>query len=153
MFRLATLRCLVALAFILIGGAVAAQGGSRAEPFAARLATVPISPAERNTVTGRGAATAELVGRSLRVRGTFAGLQGSATTSALHLGAVTGVRGPAIAALEATQGTSGEISGTVELSASQVDALRGGRIYIQVHSEAAPEGNLWGWLLATGRRR
>jgi hypothetical protein len=25
--------------------------------------------------------------------------------------------------------------------------LRQGRMYLQLHSESAPDGNLWGWLL------
>jgi hypothetical protein len=29
-----------------------------------------------------------------------------------------------------------------------VEALKAGRFYIQLHSERAPDGNLWGWLLA-----
>jgi hypothetical protein len=152
MDRLNTLQCLTALALVLIASTAAAQGGQRADQFTVRLTMVPISPAERSTVTGGGAATARLVGRSLRVQGTFSGLQGQATTGALHLGPVTAVRGGAIAALEVTPSSSGEITGDVELSADQVEALREGRIYIQVHSEAAPEGNLWGWLLPTARR-
>ena len=43
---------------------------------------------------------------------------------------------------------SGTISGSANLTAEQVDNLRKGRLYIQVHSEkgVAPDGsNLWGW--------
>ena len=42
------------------------------------------------------------------------------------------------------------LSGSVDLTVAQVDALRQGKLYIQVHSEkgVAPDGsNLWGWLL------
>jgi hypothetical protein len=35
----------------------------------------------------------------------------------------------------------------VELSSRQANALRAGQLYIQIDSESAPEGNLWGWLL------
>jgi hypothetical protein len=31
--------------------------------------------------------------------------------------------------------------------------VTGGRFYIQLHSEKAPEGNLWGWLLREETRR
>jgi hypothetical protein len=39
------------------------------------------------------------------------------------------------------------VSGVVELSRAEAQALRDGRIYLQIDSEPAPEGNLWGWLL------
>jgi hypothetical protein len=42
---------------------------------------------------------------------------------------------------------SGEISGTMQLTADQVTELTAGKLYVQLHSEKAPEGNLWGWLL------
>jgi hypothetical protein len=138
---------------ILLAGGVAAQSGQRANQFAARITTVPISPAERSTVTGSGSATGRLLGRTLRVAGTFAGLQGPATTGALRQGPVTGVRGPAIATLDVTPAQDGQIRGEVELSSTQIEALREGRIYVQVDSATAPEGNLWGWLLVPERRR
>ena len=42
---------------------------------------------------------------------------------------------------------SGAINGTVELTPGQVEALKKGRFYIQVHSEGMPSGQLAGWLL------
>lgn len=153
MNRVNLLRGIIALVSIVVVGLASAQSGQRDSQFTARITPVPISPAERNTVTGSGAATASLAGRTLRVQGMFAGLQGPATVGALHLSPVTGVRGPAFAALDVTPAAGGEISGTVELAADQVEALREGRIYIQVHSTTAPDGNLWGWLLSAQRRR
>ena len=50
--------------------------------------------------------------------------------------------------LAATSGTSGTITGSIELTKAQVDDLAAGRLYIQLHSEKAPDGNLWGWLFA-----
>ena len=35
----------------------------------------------------------------------------------------------------------------MELSPVQIADLEKGRLYIQLHSEKAPDGNLWGWLL------
>jgi CHRD domain len=146
-------RRLGALALIVIASGVAAQSGSRATEFTARITRVPISPAERNTITGSGSATAELAGRTLHVAGSFTGLQGPATVATLREGPVMGVRGPSIATLDVTAAQDGRINGNVELTADQVDALREGRIYIQLDSAPAPDGNLWGWLLAPERRR
>ena len=43
-------------------------------------------------------------------------------------------------------------SGTVELTKAQADDLAAGRLYIQIHSQKAPDGNLWGWLLAPEKK-
>ena len=41
----------------------------------------------------------------------------------------------------------GSFFGSFDLSADQVESLRQGKFYVQIDSEKAPEGNLWGWLL------
>ena len=33
------------------------------------------------------------------------------------------------------------------LTPDQIADLRAGRLYVQIQSERAPDGNLWGWLL------
>ena len=33
------------------------------------------------------------------------------------------------------------------LTAEQIESLKKGRFYVQLSSEKAPDGNLWGWLL------
>ncbi len=38
-------------------------------------------------------------------------------------------------------------TGSLDLTPEQVQALHVGQLYIQISSEKAPEGNLWGWLL------
>ncbi|MGW8370292.1 MAG: CHRD domain-containing protein, partial [Gammaproteobacteria bacterium] len=64
------------------------------------------------------------------------------------LGIAVGARGPSIHSLEFTGARDGKLSGSVRLDAEQVVALRAGRLYIQIDSESAPDGNLWGWLLS-----
>jgi hypothetical protein len=49
--------------------------------------------------------------------------------------------------LTVSKGTNGTISGSLELTPRQVEALEKSSLYIQLHSEKAPDGNLWGWLL------
>ena len=61
-----------------------------------------------------------------------------------------GARGSAIADLTITKAASGMISGSINLTPEQVESLRQGKLYVQVHSEkgVAPDGsNLWGWFL------
>jgi hypothetical protein len=49
--------------------------------------------------------------------------------------------------LTVTKAMSGSISGSVDLTPAEAEALRKGMIYVQIHSEGAPDGNLRGWLL------
>ncbi len=115
--------------------------------YRARLSPVPIDVAMQSTVAGSGSVIATLTGTTLTLNGTYKDLKTAATVVRLHRGPRIAMRGPAIAELKATGGTSGTISGTVELTKDQADDLANGRLYIQLHSEKAPEGNLWGWLL------
>jgi hypothetical protein len=132
-----------------LGAAMAAPapdqpaGGST---FRARLSVVPIDLTMRNVIDGQGTVTAALEGRRLTCTGTFKGLITPATVVRLHRSPNRGLRGPAIADLKAESATSGAISGSAELSSEQVEDLRRGRLYVQLHSEKAPDGNLWGWL-------
>ena len=121
---------------------VAGQGSTN---FEARLSTVPIMVANQDTVSGQGAASATLNGNRLTVSGKFGGLRSPATVARVHL-APRGTRGQAIADLNVSRGTSGTLDGAVELTSQQVQALNKSALYIQIHSEKAPEGNLWGWL-------
>jgi hypothetical protein len=120
--------------------------GQTARTFVARLSTVPITVAMQETVAGRGAVTAVLAGSRLTIEGTFEGLRSPATVARVHL-APRALRGPAIADLTVSTGTTGTIKGAVDLTDRQRAALEKSSIYIQIHSEKAPEGNLWGWLL------
>jgi hypothetical protein len=136
---------LLAVGWLAHGGLAMAQG---AEKFTARLAWVPTAGADR--VSGRGTASATLAGRALTITGSFEGLGGPATVARVHEGIAKGARGRAVSDLTINKATSGMISGAVTLTAEQVEALRQGRLYIQVHGDKglAPDGaNLWGWLL------
>jgi CHRD domain-containing protein len=148
-----TLRqCVVtaAITAAFVAGAVplTAQG---TEKFTARLGWVPTAgPNDRVNVTGKGTATGTLSGRKLTVNGTFEGLAAPATVARLHQGVARGARGAAISDLTVSKGASGTLTGSVDLTAPQVEALRQGKLYIQLHSEkgVAPDGsNLWGWFL------
>jgi CHRD domain-containing protein len=148
-----TLRqCVVTMAMTaaLVGSAfpLGAQSG---EKFTARLAWVPTAgAADRANVTGKGSAIGTLSGRKLTINGSFEGLAAAATVARLHQGVAKGARGAAITDLTVTKAASGMLSGSVDLTAPQLEALRQGKLYIQLHSEkgVAPDGsNLWGWFI------
>jgi hypothetical protein len=114
--------------------------------FKTRLSPIPIDLAMAATVTGSGSLTAVLNGNRLTFNGTFDGLTTPATAAQVHKGPVAGVRGPVLFDLTVTHATSGTISGSVELTPAQLADLEKRRLYVQIHSEKAPDGNLWGWL-------
>jgi hypothetical protein len=133
------------LSLVTVG---AAQNGQNPETFKSRLSPVPISVAMMSTIAGYGSLTATLAGKQLTIQGTFEGLRSPATTVQIHR-APKGIPGPVVPNLEltATKAVKGTINGTLELTPDQISDLRNGRLYIQIQSERAPDGNLWGWLL------
>lgn len=126
----------------------AAQNGQSAEVFKAHLSPVPINISMMGAIAGSGSLTATLMGKQLTIQGTFDGLRSPATTVQIHRGP-KGIRGPAILGLDltATKAVKGTVSGMLELTPDRIADLRAGRLYVQIQSERAPDGNLWGWLL------
>jgi hypothetical protein len=144
----------LALALALLCGAVALT----AQPprtFKARLSPVPIDVSMQATVAGSGTVSAVLTGTKLVVTGTFDGLKSPATIAQVRKSPVRGVRGPNLLdlAVSKTDAASGTISGSFDLTAIQVADLEKGRLYVQLHSEKAPDGNLWGWLMPQENKR
>jgi hypothetical protein len=117
------------------------------ETYKARLSPVPADARTRAELTGTATATATLEGTKLTVTGSFEGLKTPVTIVNLHAAVAAGVRGPVIADLTAPKSTAGPISGSVDLTAPQIENLHHGGLYVEIHSEKAPDGVLWGWLL------
>jgi hypothetical protein len=115
--------------------------------FKARLSTVAMDASMLSTVAGQGSASAHLTGSKLVINGSFEGLVSPATTAQVHQCAATGVVGPAIFDLTVTHAVQGAINGSFDLTPEQAEAFRQGRLYVQINSEKAPAGNLWGWFL------
>ena len=144
-------------ASLALAAAISAQSGDK---YTVRLGMVPAANANQQAlVTGKGTATAVLAGNRLTINGSFEGLPAPATAARVHYGIAKGARGKAIADLTVSKAASGTISGAVTLTPEQLEGLKQGRLYIQVHSErgippeqgkAQPDvdnSNLWGWLL------
>jgi CHRD domain-containing protein len=140
--------CTAVLAMFAIS--LSAQGS---KIYKARLAPVPMDASMAATVSGLGSATASLTGTTLTVTGSFDGLKSPATIAQIHK-AQRGVRGPVLFDLKVTpNGTGGTISGSVTLTPQQAADLDKAWFYIQLHSEKAPDGNLWGWLMPQEKGR
>ena len=117
------------------------------ETFKTRLSPVPVDAKTRGDITGVGSVTATLTGAKLSITGSFEGLRSQALDAKVHQGPATGVRGPAILDVALPHATSGAVSATLDLTPQQIESLKKGRLYLQIDSEKAPDGNLWGWLL------
>jgi hypothetical protein len=132
--------------------ALACPSAQGARTFKARLSPVAIDLTMMATVAGTGSVTALLTGTKLEISGTFDGLKSPATVAQIRRGPVTGVPGQPILDLPVDHGINGKVTGTLTLSAAQIGDLEKGRLYVQLASEKAPDGNLWGWLLPEKKR-
>lgn len=131
-----------ALALVFSVSAVAQSG-----TFRARLSPMPTTPQTVNTITGEGEVILTLQGNTLTVSGNFTGMNSAATMAHVHNGPPA-QPGPVVHQLEITKMPAGEISAVLELTDEQVTALNNNALYIQVHSETNPPGELRGWVFA-----
>ena len=143
------------IAGLLMAGILAlapAVQAQTARSFKTRLSPVPIAAYNVNVV-GTGTVTATLTGTRLSIAGTYEGLASAATIAKIFKSPKPGMRGEALLDLKVSGGTSGTISGQFDLTAAQVQELSLSRYYVQLHSEKAPDGNLWGWLMPQEKGR
>ena len=139
--------------FSIVG--IAVLTAEAPKTFKARIAPVPIDVSMQATIAGTGSVTAVLTGARLSITGAFDGLKSPATIAQLHKSPIRGVRGPVVFDLVVakTDAASGTLSGSFDLTPLQITDLEKGRLYVQVHSEKAPDGNLWGWLMPQETKR
>jgi len=147
-------RFLIALLFF-VGGGFPSMSAQASRTFKTRLAPVPLDVSMQSTIAGTGSVTAVLTGAKLSITGSFEGLKSPATIAQVHKSPVRGVRGPVVFDVPVTKGDAlnGTLSGTFDLTPPQVADLGKGLLYVQVHSEKAPDGNLWGWLTPQENKR
>jgi hypothetical protein len=134
------------LAALAVGIALCLGAQSKAT-FKTRLSAVPADARTRAELAGSGSASATLTGAKLTINGSFEGLRAAATSAKLHSSPAPGVRGPALGDLTISKAPSGTITGSFDLTPGQLTSLHKGGLYIQIQSEKAPDGVLWGWLL------
>jgi hypothetical protein len=141
------------LLFAFVSTAIAGVRAQESHTFKGRLSPVPISADMVTRITGSGSINGQLTGITLTLAGLFTGLQSPATLAHVHIGERTGVRGPAVFDVRVDKATTGSMSATIELSDAQIASLRRGLLYVQIHSEKAADGNLWGWLLPVEEKK
>lgn len=115
--------------------------------FKGRLSKVPVDAKMVPIIVGVGEASGTLNGTRVTIAGKFEGMGSPATVARLHEAKYRGVHGPVIGELEVTKAAAGTVSGQINLTPTQITSLREGKVYVQIHSQAGPEGHLWGFLL------
>ena len=145
---------------LLIGGTLAgpllsqsseasAQADSvQDDSFRARLSPLAVDGRTFRTITGVGEVRATLAGNQLTITGTFGGMGSPAIAAHLYV-AAPGEQGPVAHPLEVSASPEGNIVGTVDLTDAESAALLARSLYIQIHSEENPEGELRGWIFPT----
>lgn len=113
--------------------------------YRARLSPMPVTPQTVNSITGVGEVILTLSGSTLSVAGSFEGMSSTATMVHIHNGPMA-QPGPVAYPLEITKDAKGNITGAVELNDEHLQALQDNALYIQVHSEGNPAGELRGWI-------
>ena len=139
---------------LLLGGAFggpafssSGQVSAQADSFRARLSPLPVNRGTVGTITGVGQVRATLDGNRLTVTGTYRGMSSRATAAHLHVGP-PGRPGPVAQPLEVSTSPEGEVTGTAELTDEQAAALQAQSLYVQIHSEENPGGELRGWIFS-----
>jgi hypothetical protein len=115
--------------------------------FRARLSPMPVTPQTVSTITGEGEVILTLSGNTLSIQGNFAGMNSVATMAHIH-NAPPAQIGPVAHRLEVDSVTAGNLIGELELTDQQVEALRSNELYVQIHTETNPAGELRGWIFA-----
>jgi len=142
-FRLRRYGALLAFALLMFGSSYATAQDMNS--LHGRLAPLPVTGATVKTITGQGQITGTLSGSTLTIDGSFEGMSSPATMAHIHLGPKA-IPGPVILRLDVSAGSSGTVSGTLTLNPEQISALHSESLYVQIHSETNPEGELRGWL-------
>ncbi|MDX1491107.1 MAG: CHRD domain-containing protein [Pseudohongiellaceae bacterium] len=140
-----SLTLLLALAFTLEASPATAADMNALH---ARLSPMPVTFLTVNTITGEGRVNASLEGNILTLSGEFKGMSSKATSAHIHKGPKA-QPGPVAFSLELSDlnDGSGRLNAQVSISEDLIDALHAEGLYIQIHSEDNPSGELRGWLL------
>ena len=121
-------------------------GAQSSERFKGRLSRLPVERPTAPQLRGQGSVEATLNGDELVLTAKFEGLSSPATAAHIHRAPVAR-RGPVAFTVEVPAVATGELRDTITLTNAQLEQLREGLYYLQIHTEGNPGGELRGWLL------
>jgi CHRD domain/Secretion system C-terminal sorting domain len=116
-------------------------------PLSARMSGAQEVPANASTAKGTFDGIFDPYSRVIAFHFDYSGLAANATASHFHIGAAGangGVTLDFVAQGFQTGGTSGEFVKVLTLTEAQADALKTGRIYVNIHNAAFPGGEIRG---------
>jgi len=143
--RQGTLALLLGMLTVIVSASAFSQA-NMGNSLRGRLSPMPVTPQTVRTITGEGEVRAVLNGTTLTVSGNYTGMSSAATMAHIHQGAKA-IPGPVVLRLDVAGGNAGTISGTLTLTPELIEALHAESLYVQIHSETNPEGELRGWLM------
>ncbi len=144
------------IVLLLISGSSLFAQNNESETYRAFLSGAnEVSPV---FTTASGLVTLELSGDELTITGSFEGLVApiepvGGTGVHIHLG-FTGQNGPVEIPLDpalSDGNTAGTFDETVEVSAEQIEAMQNRQLYVNIHSERYPAGEIRGQILPDGK--
>lgn len=145
MKRYVLLTLVAGLALVLAACAPATEGDYSANITAS--AEFPAPALDGATPSGSATASLNSAENTLTLNGDFSGLTGPATAAHIHGPAREGATAGVIFPLQVDSATSGSVSGTwTGMTAEQVQQLRDGLYYVNIHTEMNPPGEIRGQL-------
>lgn len=146
MKKYALLTLVVGLALVLSACAPAAEEGAYSANITA-TAEFPAPTLDGATPSGEATAMLNNAENTLTLNGNFTGLTGPATAAHIHGPAREGDTAGVVFPLQVDSATSGTVSGTwTGMTAEQVQQLRDGLYYVNIHTEMNPPGEIRGQL-------
>ncbi len=143
--RQSALALLLGMLTIIVSASAFSQA-NMGNSLRGRLSPMPVTPQTVRTITGEGEVRAVLNGTTLTVSGNYTGMSSAATMAHIHQGPKA-IPGPVVLRLDVSGGSAGTLSGTLTLTPELIEALHAESLYVQIHSETNPEGELRGWLM------
>jgi hypothetical protein len=137
----------LALYFIFACGIATGAVAQSGTIYDTKLLAAAFDSTNRASVAGEGNAQAVLADHKLTISGNFQGLSSPAIKAQLFRGVAVGVPGQPILSLTVSPATSGTLSGAFDLTDEQMAALSCAKLYVQIDTQQAPTGALWGWLM------
>ena len=141
-------RRLALLSGIALAGALAIAGCASAPPpskvdLVAALSSGGNNPRFASTGTGNLKADYDPTTRTLNWEVTYTGLSGPAVAAHFHGPSVGGANAPVVIDIGG-KGLASPMKGTAQLSEAQAADLTTGKYYVNVHTKAAPGGEIRG---------